>query len=37
MTSCIGPSYQQDDVSAVKSLDDAIPAFINYYKNNPVP
>jgi hypothetical protein len=37
MTSCIGPSYQQDDISAVKSLDDAIPAFIDYYKNNPVP
>jgi hypothetical protein len=28
---------QYKDVAVVKSLDDAIPAFIDYYKKNPVP
>lgn len=33
----VGPSYRRNDVGVVKSLDDAIPAFLNYYKKNPVP
>ena len=33
---CIGPSYQRDDIGVVKSLDDAIPTFIDYYDKNPV-
>jgi hypothetical protein len=33
----VGPSYPRNDVGVVKSLDAAIPAFIAYYKNNPVP
>jgi hypothetical protein len=37
MTSGIGPSYQRDDIGVFNSLDDAIPAFIDYYKKNPVP
>jgi hypothetical protein len=37
VTSGIGPLYQQDDIGVVKSLDDAIPAFIDYCKKNPVP
>lgn len=37
VTSSIGPSHQHDDIGAVKSLDDAIPAFIDFYKKNPVP
>ena len=37
VTSSIGPSYQQDGIGVVKSLDDAIPAFLDYYKKNPVP
>jgi hypothetical protein len=37
VTSSIGPSYQRNDVGVVKSLDDAIPAFIDYYEKNPVP
>jgi hypothetical protein len=34
--SSIGPSYQRNAVGVVNSLDDAIPAFIDYYKKNPV-
>lgn len=37
VTSGIGPSYQRDDVGIVKSLDDAIPAFIDHYEKYPVP
>jgi hypothetical protein len=37
VTSRIGPSYQPDDIAVVKSLDDAIPTFIDYYEKNPVP
>jgi hypothetical protein len=37
VNSCFGPSYRCGDVGIVKSLDDAIPAFIDYYKRNPVP
>jgi hypothetical protein len=37
VTSSIGPSYQRNAVSVVKSLDDAIPAFIAHYEKNPVP
>jgi hypothetical protein len=37
VTSCFRPSYQGSDVGIVKSLDDVIPAFIDYYKRNPVP
>ena len=37
VTSRIGPSYQPDDIGVVKSLDDAIPTFIDYYEKNPVP
>ena len=37
VTSCFRPSYQGSDVGIVKSLDDAIPAFIDYCKKNPVP
>jgi hypothetical protein len=37
VTSRIGPSYQPDDIALVKSLDDAIPTFIDYYEKNPVP
>jgi hypothetical protein len=34
----IGPAYQErDKVGIVKSLDEVIPAFIDYYKRNPVP
>src|SRR5437870_3879118 len=33
----IGPVYQERSVATVKSLDDAIPAFIDYYDKNPVP
>jgi hypothetical protein len=33
----IGPECQGRSVAIVNSLDDAIPAFIEYYKNNPVP
>jgi hypothetical protein len=36
VTSDIGPRYQQDDIGVVKSLDDAIPAFLDYYEKNPV-
>jgi hypothetical protein len=35
VTSSIGPS--SSEVGIVKSLDDAIPAFIDYCKKNPVP
>jgi hypothetical protein len=37
VTSRIGPSYQADEIAVVKSLDDAIPTFIDYYEKNPVP
>jgi hypothetical protein len=37
VSSCFRPSYHGSDVGIVKSLDDAIPAFIDYYKRNPVP
>ena len=37
VTSCFGSSYREGNVGIVKSLDDAIPAFIDYYKKNPVP
>ena len=37
VTSGIGPSHKQDDIGVVKSLDDAIPTFIDYYEKNPVP
>jgi hypothetical protein len=37
VTSCFRPSYQGSDVGIIKSLDDAIPAFIDYHKKNPVP
>ena len=36
VSSCFWPSYQGSDVGIVKSLDDAIPAFIDYYNKNPV-
>ena len=32
----IGPMCQEICIATVKSLDDAIPAFIDYYKKNPV-
>jgi len=35
--SSIGPSCQRNDVGVVKSLDEAIPAFLDYHKKNPVP
>jgi len=35
VSSGVGPPYS--DIAIVKSLDDAIPTFIDYYKNNPVP
>ena len=35
VSSGVGPPYS--DFAIVKSLDDAIPAFINYHKKNPVP
>jgi len=37
VTSCIGSRYQRGDIGFVTSLEDAIPAFIDFYKNNPVP
>jgi hypothetical protein len=37
LSSGIGSSYQQDDIGVVLSLDEAIPAFLNYYKKHPVP
>ncbi len=37
VTSRIGPSYQADEIAVVKSLNDAIPTFIDYYEKNPVP
>jgi hypothetical protein len=37
VTSDLAPQYQPGDIGIVRSLDDAIPAFINYYKKNPVP
>jgi hypothetical protein len=37
VTSDIGRSDQCNDVGVVRSLDDAIPAFIDYCKKNPVP
>jgi hypothetical protein len=33
----IGPSYQRNDVGTVKSLNDAIPTFIEHYNKHPVP
>ena len=36
VTSSIGPRYQRDAIGIVKSLDEAIPAFLDYYKKNPV-
>jgi hypothetical protein len=36
VTSGIGHSYQQGDIGVVKSLDDAILAFLDYYKKTPV-
>jgi hypothetical protein len=32
-----GREDQQRDIAVVKSLDDAIPAFLNYYETHPVP
>lgn len=37
VTSFLGPSPQHHDIAVVKSLNDAIPAFIDFYENNPVP
>ena len=37
VSSDLGSLHQCGDVGIVKSLDDAIPAFIDYYKKNPVP
>jgi hypothetical protein len=37
VTSSIGPECQREGVGIVKSLDDAVPAFLDYYKKNPVP
>jgi hypothetical protein len=37
VTSGVGPAYQRDEVGVVKSLDEAIPAFIDFYKRHPVP
>jgi hypothetical protein len=37
VVSGIGPSYQRNHVGVVKSLDEAIPAFLDYYKKNPMP
>jgi hypothetical protein len=38
VTSSIGPVYQErDEIGIVKSLNEAIPAFIDYYEKNPVP
>jgi hypothetical protein len=37
VTSGFGPSYQCSDVGIVKSLDDAIPALIDYCNKNPIP
>jgi hypothetical protein len=37
VTSGIGPSHLRDGIGLVKSLEDAIPAFVDFYKKNPVP
>jgi hypothetical protein len=34
--SSFSPGYQRDPIAIVKSLDEAIPAFLAYYKKNPV-
>lgn len=34
--SSIGPEHQPSPIAIVKSLDEAIPAFLAYYKANPV-
>jgi hypothetical protein len=37
VTSGIGPMDQRDQVGTVKSLNDVLRTFINYYERNPVP
>ena len=37
VTSNIALSYQSDEIGVVKSLDEAVPAFIEFYGRNPVP
>ena len=39
VTSCIGSAYwrERNEIDIVKSLSDAIPAFIDHHKKNPVP
>jgi hypothetical protein len=34
--SSFSPGYQRDPIAIVKSLDEAIPTFLAYYKKNPV-
>src|SRR5271155_3387966 len=37
VTSSIGPGCQGNGIAIVQSLADAVPAFLDHYKNNPVP
>jgi hypothetical protein len=37
VSSGIGPSHQQDQIGVVNSLNEAIPAFVDFYKKHPVP
>ncbi len=37
VTSFLGPSPQRHDIAIANSLDDAIPAFVDFYKRKPVP
>ena len=37
VTSSIGPRHLRDAVGIVKSLEEAIPAFLDYYDKHPVP
>ena len=34
--SSFSPGYQRDPIAIVKSLDEAVPTFLAYYKKNPV-
>ena len=34
--SSFSPGYQRDPIAIVKSLDEAIPALLHYYKKNPI-